>query len=501
MGLVELGVPPVVFHLHLPRGPHGRLRQVFRAVGRMVFPFATDPLMQGKAVASAAISLPSTRHWPSALVQTAREMKLDFLIVVGRLNFPEELAAAFPFGLLILDHLDFDTGDVPQAFSAFVRGQPDWEPRMVWYLAGQPPRLLYRSPSTVFPLSFRQTSDPACVKASAFVRRAVRIILEHGSEAWERLAQPMPVSPSTVPSNTRVMLEFFPRLIGRHCLAACRDVFFRPQWFLALRREVGNPFDLHGFSPLFPPAPKSWADPFPFIHQGEMHLFIEEIDKASGLGSIAVMTEQADGRFSPPRTAIKKPFHLSYPFVFEWDGDVFLVPESSGAGVVDLYRATRFPLEWERVRSLLSNVRAVDPTILRHDGRWWLMTNLREAGASSWDELFLYFADSLLGKFTPHPCNPVVSNVRSARPAGRIFTREGRLYRPSQDCSGHYGRGLVINEITTLTQKEYRETVVARHDADMLEGSDSLHTYNSASNLEVVDGRHYISRLSSFFML
>ena len=87
------------------------------------------------------------------------------------------------------------------------------------------------------------------------------------------------------------MARFLPRLLGRHLLAAYRDIFFKPQWFLALRRgSQAGPFRFSGFTPLYPPKTQGWADPFPFVHDGRLYLFIEEIDQATGLGSLAVMT-------------------------------------------------------------------------------------------------------------------------------------------------------------------------------------------------------------------
>jgi hypothetical protein len=92
---------------------------------------------------------------------------------------------------------------------------------------------------------------------------------------------------------------------------------------------------------------------------------------------------------------------------------------------------------------LMINVYAVDPTILRKDGKWWLFVNIREnEGASSLDELFLFYsADLFCRDWTPHPKNPVVSDVKSSRPAGRIFSYNGNIYRPSQNNSKRYGMG------------------------------------------------------------
>ncbi len=115
-----------------------------------------------------------------------------------------------------------------------------------------------------------------------------------------------------------------------------------------------------------------------------------------------------------------------------------MLSETAARRRVELYRASRFPDEWTLERVLLRNVRATDATLLRHEGRWWLFVALAVEGGHAVDELALFSSGSLDGEWKPHPLNPVVSDVRSARPAGRIFSRNGQLIRPAQDCSRVY---------------------------------------------------------------
>jgi hypothetical protein len=64
------------------------------------------------------------------------------------------------------------------------------------------------------------------------------------------------------------------------------------------------------------------------------------------------------------------------------------------------------------------------------------------------------------GVWRPHVLNPLKCDIRSARPAGRPFRLDGRLYRPAQDCSRVYGGGLAINEILDLSPSSFRERTV-----------------------------------------
>lgn len=107
--------------------------------------------------------------------------------------------------------------------------------------------------------------------------------------------------------------------------------------------------------------------------------------------------------------------------------------------------------------------------------------------ASSWDELHLFFADDpLSASWTPHPLNPIVSDVSNARPAGPIFAHDGALYRPAQDCSLRYGFAVNLNRIDLLTETSYAETRVET----ILPRKDLLaaHTLSHAGEWNFVDG-------------
>ena len=173
-----------------------------------------------------------------------------------------------------------------------------------------------------------------------------------------------------------------------------------------------------------------------------------------------------------------------------------MLPESSENGTVDLYRAVEFPHRWTLERTLISGVRAVDPTLVAAAGRLWLFVNVAEPGAAIDDELHLYLATSLDGPWLPHAANPVVSDVRRARPAGRVFQAGGDLVRPSQDCSRGYGRAVVLNRIDVLTPEEYAETPIGRIEPTWSPGLIGTHTYNATGQIEALDAQRFVPRLS-----
>ena len=232
-----------------------------------------------------------------------------------------------------------------------------------------------------------------------------------------------------------------------------------------------------------------YADPFLIERAGRAFLFFEDYLYKARRGVIACAELKADGSVTPARTVLDMPYHLSYPFVFEHEGSVYMIPESASNKSVDLYRATSFPDTWEHVKSLQTGVRAYDVTLYVRDGVYWFFANIVERGTASSDELFLFSADSLTGDWTPHPMNPVVSDVRRSRPAGKLFERDGRLLRPSQDCSLSYGGAMQLNEVLVLSKTHYEERPVSRIDPDWAPDLVGTHTINTSERFETMDGR------------
>lgn len=244
---------------------------------------------------------------------------------------------------------------------------------------------------------------------------------------------------------------------------------------------------------LEPPAGEFWADPMPWAQGNRRAIYFEALDYASGRGDIRVLELDAEGRAGAATPAIAEPWHLSYPQPFEWQGQLHLLVESSAARRIGVYRCGGFPDRFEALPPLFEGRRAVDATLHRQGQRWWLFTAVNESpfddGDREWDALFLFFSDSPLGPWQPHPANPICTDVRGARPAGPLFEHAGRLIRPGQDCSGEYGRAVIFHEVLQLDPQCYRERALGRLEADWAPGQSGCHTYARLGSLEVVDGK------------
>jgi hypothetical protein len=263
-----------------------------------------------------------------------------------------------------------------------------------------------------------------------------------------------------------------------------------PPWTIAIRRSEPSwpPSETGGFTVLDPGAHCFHADPFLVVENGRTYLFAEEFQHKHGRGAI-VWTELRHGVVPEFRPALERPYHIAYPFVFRYEGQLYMLPEVAETGRVELYRCHRFPDGWSLTQVLLDDTRLVDPTLLQWDGLWWLFGVVYTLGESTQDELYAYFASSPFGPWTPHPANPLKSDVRSSRPAGRFIERGGRLLRPAQDCQASYGGGLVWCEVIELSRTTYLEREIGRWRGADFGAFDGVHTYDAVNGWEVVDLR------------
>jgi hypothetical protein len=226
-----------------------------------------------------------------------------------------------------------------------------------------------------------------------------------------------------------------------------------------------------------------YADPFPYCHRGQQFVFVEEYRFATRRGCISVAKVESDGALSIPRQIIEEPHHLSFPFVFEQDGEIWLIPESGDANRVDLYRAESFPFRWKREGVLLKDIAGYDATLFRQDEQLWIFLCLGRWRSSTWDNLCLFHAKNLMDMWKPCTANPVLLDARMSRPAGRLFRRNGETFRPAQDCSQMYGGAITICRLDVLSERAFRQTPTGRIRTDAL----GCHTYNCRSGVEVLD--------------
>ena len=191
---------------------------------------------------------------------------------------------------------------------------------------------------------------------------------------------------------------------------------------------------------------------------------------------------------------------MSYPFIFRADETYYMIPETCQNRTIELYRCTEFPWKWQYERNIMENLNAADTTLFNYNGKWWLFTAIDQTDniSGSSTELFLFYTDDVLnGEWKSHPMNPVVSDVRNARPAGSLFIQDDKIYRPSQDCSMRYGRSLNINLVTKLNAKEYKEIIIKTCKPGWDNKIKGMHTLNTDKDFTIIDVYKFHKRISS----
>jgi hypothetical protein len=425
---------------------------------------------------------------------------LDVLLCLGTAVAPEQIRLAPRHGVWSL-HL----GD-PLRY----RGEPAlfWELHfgeqasvsvLESFAPGSQQRLvLHRSWTATDPVSLKRTRNPVYWKSARFaLRRLDDLAAGRWSPALEPADKTTPVR-HPPPSNADAVRHAL-RIGGRVARRFMRRTAFRRKWLLGLRQRRGEALpheDPRPWTVVAPPADRFWADPFVVESDGETLVFVEQLRFADGKGELAVGRLEGNGELSGVEPILSDAHHLSYPYVLRDGGQMFLVPESGDAERIELWAATDFPTGWTRAAVLLDGVRAVDASIFHHDGLYWMWVNQAFEGGRLDDETFLYFSDRLESGWTPHPRNPVVSDARRARPAGRPFLKGDALIRPAQDCTGGYGSRVVFNSVEVLTPDDYRERPVGSLGPDWAPGRNrGAHTYTFDGSWEATDCMRLVSRM------
>ncbi len=230
------------------------------------------------------------------------------------------------------------------------------------------------------------------------------------------------------------------------------------------------------------------ADPFGVDRDGSLTVFAEHFDYRSRRGEIRYCQYDQTNALIAEGVALAEPFHLSYPSLIEDEGEIYMLPEAYKSGGLTLYRSIRFPDQWEPVKRIIDHP-AIDATVVRHGGRWWMFYALPGPQDRAMRELHIAYADTLLGPWTEHGANPVRSSFRDSRPGGTAFEIDGVLHLPVQDCSETYGMAISLLRVDVLTPETFEATPVQRMTSGgLLDGfSDGLHTLSGHSDLSFID--------------
>lgn len=258
-------------------------------------------------------------------------------------------------------------------------------------------------------------------------------------------------------------------------------LFVGGNWYVGIRKHSHNSNMIYDIVE----APDSqWiADPFLYEFEGRHFLFVEQYFEKKHRAGIGVY-EIENGISTHNKIIIENDYHMSYPCVFYYKGNHYIIPESSANNTIDLYIADSFPYKWSHMATLLSGEKYVDSTVYIDNERILLLSYKSEK--HGW-KLVVFNLNIEECRLTNLCEKAYLKNT--GRPAGFLYHAD-KLYRPSQDCSNKYGEGLIINEVDKIEKgnySEHRSTYISYKDVKSPIDIQRIHTLNRDSQYEVVD--------------
>jgi len=433
-------------------------------------------------------------------VQAIQAQNLDFLLCFGFPSLTGDIIDTARLGAWAFEHGDGRSDQVEHSgFEEIVDRQPVIRValRRLSNRAGSG-HILREGWFRAAPESFARTRDRLFLGSAgwpALVCRAVRLGI---SDAAASSSAPAPASPASTHRTPglgtllRFMAVTVRARLGRYWHHGLRHdhwnigIIDAPVGALMGRRAIS------GVS-WAPEKPGHYAaDPFGRWESDGLRTLFEDYSHGMGAAVIARMMWTREYGWSKPEAELDIGSHLSYPFLFDHGGRQLMLPESRSSGELVLYESDGSPSGWRPLATMNLGVDVADATPLHHEGRWWLFA-ARGDRLNPATELLLWYADRPEGPWTQHPLNPVLVDVRSARPAGPCFIVDGLLYRPAQDCSTGYGDRLAIKRITVLSPEQFEEEVVSVLEPDP-DGAYpfGLHTLTAVGDVTLVDGKRRV---------
>lgn len=263
-------------------------------------------------------------------------------------------------------------------------------------------------------------------------------------------------------------------------------------WTVAYRkRKQGFLDDCSDFK-IISNGHKGWyADPFLFDYKDETYLFVEYFSYKLNRGVIAYSKfNKETNSFGSYKEIISEKYHLSYPLVFEFKNEIYMLPEASESDSLYFYKAIDFPEKWKKTENLLSGIKLVDTT------PFFIDNSLYAIGLDISNESFnLLLMRYEANRFT------IVDKIENcdmslSRPGGRIIVKDDKLVAITQDCKEAYGKAVNFIEVTIKDNKLMLSEPLKKitpNDVGLIKAkqADGIHTYNFSKDLEVVDLKYY----------
>jgi hypothetical protein len=227
---------------------------------------------------------------------------------------------------------------------------------------------------------------------------------------------------------------------------------------------------------------KTWkfnADPF--YLESENSLFIEKFNYLLGRGELAKYNFDTN-EIRNVRSGNN--IHFSYPCVFEYQGNKYMIPEAAQSNCIKIYKKNDDD-SLSEVVTVTEKFAGIDPTIVEHNGMWYIFATDGSIGSNS--HLNIYYSKNPLTEWSEHSLNPVKINVRTTRGGGEIFKEGTSMIRPTQNCYPIYGTSLIFNKVELLTPDSFKEVLVGEIKVSKNSKYKGIHTFSRNKDTFIID--------------
>lgn len=413
-------------------------------------------------------------------LRNVKESKLDLLVRCGRDLPTGGLLDAARDGVVAVLAVK---GPQAAGFPEVVDGCPE-TPFTIERLRGEgEPRDVLFEGSVATALFYAANVASLQTRAFSYLQSAIEGL---ASRSCRSVAEPTSHGSGSGRSN---IISYGARTALRSLKKAARRYTAREfNWSVAFSRQRWWNWDLAAGTVVPNPPSAFLADPFTINVGGVDYLFVEEFRFDTRKGVISAY--RVDGNeVTRIGVVLEKDYHLSFPFVFEHAGEIYMMPESGADRSVKLYRSLRFPDVWTEAKVLMSDVPAVDTILFKEGSLWWMLTTIQGPGPGLNNaELHAFYATDPLGEWAPHQRNPVVMDAGKGRNGGFLRDEERRPCRVAQlPGFTFYGAGSAVYRIDEISPETYRETLVKEVRPDFFPNLDGTHHIHAGDGITVYD--------------
>lgn len=283
--------------------------------------------------------------------------------------------------------------------------------------------------------------------------------------------------------NTHISRDYALKKEMRYMNRLLEKLFLGGEWAVGIRKKGERKYKIieEGKS-------RYWlADPFLYKYGEKYYLFCEAYIRKTNKGVLRAFEIHDDFSLKDLGTIVEKPYHMSYPHMFNINDDIYMIPETSGNRTVELYKCIEFPLKWGKTCDLISDTYAVDTNVFEYNNEMYLIT---------------YSFNDILPKLEVYQMNKNTFKLslvyeeeykeNNGRGAGNIIVNEGGIMRPTQNQLTKYGESIFWKKCSLdngYSEEIVSETKISEIEVDTNVKYKRIHTYNSLDMIEVVDVR------------